>query len=78
MRDFHAIIAYLKEYLAHRSKRKILDKDLAKALEISQSNFATMKRRNTIPYEKLLYFCYKEKLCCREVFFKRARSLIES
>lgn len=70
MRDFHSIIEYLKEYLAQQKKVKVLDKDVASALEISQSNFATMKKRNTTPYEKLLSFCQKEQLCCRELFFK--------
>jgi hypothetical protein len=70
MRDFHAIIEYLKEYLADTKNVKILDKDVAKALEISQSNFATIKKRNATPYEKILYFCQKKGLCCRELFFK--------
>lgn len=70
MRDFHSIIEYLKEYLADDTSVKILDKDVAEALEISQSNFATIKKRNTTPYEKILIFCDKEKLCCRELFFK--------
>ncbi|MCD6259616.1 MAG: hypothetical protein J7J31_08465 [Helicobacteraceae bacterium] len=69
MRDFHSIIEYLKEYLADAKKVKILDKDVAKALEISQSNFATIKKRNATPYEKILRFCQKEQLCCRELFF---------
>ena len=70
MRDFHAIIAVIKEYLAHKSKEKILDKNIADALEISQANFATMKRRNSTPYEQIILFCHREKMACERVFFR--------
>lgn len=70
MRDFHSIIEYLKNYLQKPVSTKILDKDVAKALEIGQSNFATIKKRNATPYEKILRFCQKEQLCCRELFFE--------
>jgi DNA-binding Xre family transcriptional regulator len=69
MRDFHSIIKVLKVYLHKNSNKKILDKDVAIALEISQANFATIKRRNSIPYVNLLEFCKKEKLCSSELFF---------
>jgi len=49
---------------------KVLDKDVAKALGISQANFATIKRRNSTPYENILIFCKKEELCCSEIFFE--------
>lgn len=70
MRDFHGVIEELKIYLAKDKKIKILDKDIANALQISQANFATIKRRNSTPYENILKFCKKEELCCNELFFK--------
>lgn len=69
MRDFRAIIGVLKEYLKKEKPEKIFDKDVAESLSMSQSRFATSKRRNTTPYEEILHFCEKEKLCCSEVFF---------
>lgn len=69
MRDFHAIIKEIKLYLAKSKTVKIYDKDVANALGITQVNFATIKRRNSTPYENILRFCYKEKLCCSELFF---------
>lgn len=70
MRDFEAIIRELKFYLALNIDKKILDKDVAEALNITQANFATIKRRNSTPYKNILEFCKKEELCCNEVFFK--------
>ncbi|MBU1659621.1 hypothetical protein KKG72_11325 [bacterium] len=72
MRDFHSIIEKLKLYLSTRKNIKILDKDVAHALQISQANFATIKRRNSIPYESILHFCKREELCCSEIFFDKS------
>ncbi|MGD9655728.1 MAG: hypothetical protein AB7U44_11080 [Sulfuricurvum sp.] len=70
MRDFRSIIDVLKEHLSQQQKGKIRDKDIAEALGISQSNFATIKKRNSIPFENILDFCRREKLSCCEVFFE--------
>ena len=69
MRDFHAIIKELKLYLAKNKNKKIYDKDVANVLNITQVNFATIKRRNSIPYENIIVFCKKENLCSNEIFF---------
>ncbi len=70
MRDFEAIVAELKLHLAPNKNKKVLDKDVADVLEISQANFATIKRRNTTPYRNILEYCKKEQICCNEIFFK--------
>ena len=69
MRDFHAIVKELKCYLLKDKNNKIYDKDVARALGISQMNFATLKRRNSIPYEYIIRYCKKEGLCGSELFF---------
>ncbi len=69
MRDFHSIIKELKFYLADGKKVKVLDKEVAEALEITQAKFATIKRRNSTPFESILEFCKREELCCDEIFF---------
>jgi len=69
MRDFRTIIEVLKVYLAMNIKRKILDKDVSTLLKMNQSRFATMKKRNVIPYEDILLFCKSENICCNEIFF---------
>ncbi|DAB29237.1 MAG TPA: hypothetical protein CFH84_10600 [Sulfurimonas sp. UBA12504] len=67
MKDFHGVIQTLKRHIA--KDRKVLDKEVADLLGISQSKFATIKKRNSTPYESILIFCKKEKLCCCELFF---------
>nr|WP_321266410.1 hypothetical protein [uncultured Sulfurimonas sp.] len=71
MRDFHGVIKELKLYLGVDKKEKILDKDVASALKITQANFATIKRRNSIPYKNILEFCKEEELCCSDIFFEK-------
>jgi hypothetical protein len=70
MRDFRTIIELLKEYIAREeSNRKVYDKDVAKLLDISQAQFATIKRRNSTPYVHILEFCHRENINCCEIFF---------
>ncbi|MDY0232428.1 MAG: hypothetical protein RBS11_00220 [Sulfurimonas sp.] len=71
MQDFHGVIEALKLYLAREKKVKILDKDVAAALKMTQANFATIKRRNSTPYKNILEFCKDKDLCCKEIFFKK-------
>ncbi|MDQ7045002.1 MAG: hypothetical protein Q9M32_03700 [Sulfurimonas sp.] len=69
MRDFQDILKALKVHLANNKHVKVYDKDVASSLGITQMNFATLKRRNSIPYENIINFCKKEGLCCSDVFF---------
>jgi hypothetical protein len=70
MRDFRQIIDILKERMSLIStKERIYDKDVAEVLNISQSKFATIKKRNAMPYVELLLYCKRENICCSEIFF---------
>jgi DNA-binding Xre family transcriptional regulator len=69
MRDFRTIVKVLKDYLSQDKKDKIYDKNLAKELGISQVNFATLKKRNSIPYQQIIIFCHKKGICSNEIFF---------
>ena len=71
MRDFRTILKKLKVYLSQESvDAKVYDKKVADALGISPINLATLKRRNSTPYEQIINFCHKEDICCHEVFFE--------
>jgi len=69
MKNFKNIVITLKSYLKEEEQKKILDKDVAQALDMSASRFATLKKRDTTPYENILNFCKKENLCCNEILF---------
>jgi len=69
MRDFRKIIDILKVEVLQSKKVKVLDKDVAELLDMSQARFATLKKRNVTPYESILLFCEEKQLCCSEIFF---------
>jgi len=72
MRNFEEIVIELKHHLSKQKSKKVLDKKVADVLKLSQSNFATLKRRNVTPYKNILEYCEKEKLSCNKIFFQNS------
>jgi len=63
MIDFHAVMHRIKEILTLQSqKEKILDRDIAYALNLTPQYFAVIKRRQKIPYESIAYFCNQHRI----------------
>ena len=59
--------------------KKVFDKDVASILGISQMNFATMKKRNKIPFTELLDFCATKSISINWMLYGQSpESLIES
>ncbi len=59
--------------------KKIFDKDVADILGISQMNFATMKKRNKIPYLELLDFCATKSISINWMLYGQSpESLVEA
>ncbi len=58
MKSFTEIVEEIKDIVStDMPNKKVYDKDVASMLDISQMNFATMKKRDKIPYKELLDFC---------------------
>ncbi|MDD2652303.1 MAG: LexA family transcriptional regulator [Sulfurimonas sp.] len=58
MKNFVDIVEEIKSIVSTEfNGKKIYDKDVADILGISQMNFATMKKRNKVPFGELLDFC---------------------
>lgn len=57
--------------------RKVLDKDVANALDINQTTFATLKSRNKIPYEEVIGFCAKRKISINWLFYNQMTKSLE-
>lgn len=79
MKDFNSIVEEIKDIVsADFPGRKIFDKDIAGLLGISQMNFATMKKRDKIPFEELLNFCAKRSIAINWLLYGQSpESLIE-
>ncbi len=79
MNNFQTIIAKLKTLLSQTKRAKVHDKDVAVALGIAPSTFASMKRRNTIPYRAILDFCVDHRVNANAILFHRpANNLIKT
>jgi len=74
------IIEKLKDVLSADGKiGKVFDKDVANALGLSQVNFATMKNRSKIPYDKILDFCALKKISINWLLYNQnPNSLLDS
>jgi len=72
------IIEKLKDVLSEsKTGTKVFDKDVATALNIPQATFATMKKRNSIPYEEILEFCALKKISVNWLFFDQAVDMLK-
>jgi len=60
---FHEVIQRVRTILLKESqKTKILDRDIANALNLDPQYFAVIKRRKKIPFEAIAYFSKSHKL----------------
>ncbi|MDD2450962.1 LexA family transcriptional regulator [Sulfurovum sp.] len=72
------IIEKLKDVISESMPgKKVFDKDVAHTLNIPQSTFATMKKRNSIPYEEILEFCALRKISVNWLFFDQAVDMLK-
>ncbi|MDQ1264473.1 MAG: Phage repressor protein [Campylobacterota bacterium] len=80
MKHFIEIVEEIKNILsAEYNDKKLFDKDVAEALGISQMNFATMKKRNKIPFDELLDFCALKSISINWLLYGQSpESLIEA
>ncbi len=77
MVEFCEIIEKLKDVISIKKiGGKVFDKDVAMELGIPQTSFATMKKRNSIPYEELMQFCASKKLSINWLFFDQSVEML--
>ncbi|MBU1991087.1 helix-turn-helix domain-containing protein [bacterium] len=80
MNSFAEIVEEIKSIVSSDyAGRKIFDKDIADILGISQMNFATMKKRDKIPFGELLDFCAKKSISINWILYGQSpESLVEA
>ena len=80
MNSFATIVEEIKSIVsADFSSKKVFDKDVADVLGISQMNFATMKKRNKIPFMELLDFCALKSISINWMLYGQSpESLVEA
>lgn len=64
------IIDNIKDVLSvELGERRVFDKDVAEALGLSRESLSHLKRRNSIPYEAIAYFCAKREISINWILF---------
>ena len=77
MYELKLVIEKLKDIILDEKKgTKVFDKDVADVLDIPQATFATMKKRNSIPFKEILQFCATKKLSINWLFFDQAVDML--
>ena len=80
MKSFSDIVEDIKNIISPDfDGKKVFDKDVADILGISRMNFATLKKRNRIPFGELLDFCAKKSISINWLLYGQSpESLIEA
>jgi phage repressor protein C with HTH and peptisase S24 domain len=80
MKNFLEIVEEIKSIISTEfNGKKIFDKDVADLLGISQMNFATMKKRNKIPFGELLDFCATKSISINWMLYNQSpESLVDA
>ena len=80
MNSFTDVVEEIKSIISPEfAPKKVFDKDVAEVLGITQMNFATMKKRNKIPFAELLDFCAKRSISINWLLYGQSpESLVEA
>ncbi len=80
MNNYNEILEKIKDIISQElGNKKVLDKDIATALEINYNNFRKQKARNKIPYYEIMSFLAKRNISINWFFFNQLpESLVES
>lgn len=80
MKTFNDIVENIKDIISSEIPgKKIFDKDVAELLEVTQMNFATMKKRDKVPFNELLDFCAKRTISINWLLYGQSpESLVEA
>ncbi|QOG13094.1 LexA family transcriptional regulator [Arcobacter sp. FWKO B] len=76
--EFSEIIDKLKDIISSEiGNKRVFDKDVATALHISNESLSHLKKRNSIPYEQIAYFCAKRNISINWVLFDQLPKSLE-
>jgi len=73
--DTKEIVEKLKDIISRQPSfkgSKVFNKNVADLLGITEMNFATMRRRNKIPFKEIMLLCDRCGLDPRELIFKKS------
>jgi len=67
---FNDIMQRIEKVIAvNKKNRKVYNKEIAQALELTPEYFAVIKKRGKIPYEAIAVFCQKREISINWILF---------
>lgn len=70
MQTINEIIEDIKDKISHKiGDRAVLDKDVAKEINITGNRLSIHKKRETIPYVKVMDWCVLNNVSMKEIFY---------
>ena len=77
--QLETVLDNLKDILSQElGENKVYDKDVAYALGLSKESLSHHKRKQTIPYEAIVYFCAKRHISINWVLFNQLPKSLEA
>ena len=76
--DINEIIDKIKDILSYElDNKRVFDKDVALALNLSKQSLSILKKKNSIPYEEIAKFCAIRKISINWVLFDQLPKSLE-
>ena len=76
--DINEIIDKIKDILSNElDNKRVFDKDVAAALNLSKQSLSILKKKNSIPYEEIAKFCAIRKISINWVLFDQVPKSLE-
>ena len=71
MRQFFSIVDAIKIHMErNKSQHVVFDHEVAIELGLSDTNLATRKKRNSIPFEELIIWCKNKEVDIMEILYE--------
>jgi len=71
-RNMTEIVSYIKDLISLKvGNSPVKDSQVADELEITTNKLAACKKRDSIPYEDLTYYCQKNNLSLDDMLFQK-------
>lgn len=67
--NFIGVMEKIRMHLKDKNNKKVLDQDIAKALDISKEHYCRSKKANKIPLESVMKFCVKENIVINYILY---------
>lgn len=66
---FRIVTGKISNFITKKTGQVPRDYEIAEALGMTRASYATSKTRKRLPYENILFFCFKNRINANVLFF---------